>query len=64
MSLFLLLIKPGFRVYEPFRASDPAGNKVSVSCLNWDMRTALHVAVSNGHGTIVEKLPGRIGPFA
>ncbi|CAE7573135.1 SKOR, partial [Symbiodinium sp. CCMP2456] len=31
-------------------------NKVSVSCVNWDMRTALHVAVSHGHGTIVEKL--------
>ncbi|CAE7736847.1 GORK [Symbiodinium microadriaticum] len=31
-------------------------NKVNVSCVNWDMRTALHVAVSNGHGTIVEKL--------
>ncbi|CAE7262902.1 Cebpz [Symbiodinium natans] len=33
-------------------------NKVSVSCVNWDMRTALHVAVSNGHVSIVEKSPG------
>ncbi|CAE7532455.1 SKOR, partial [Symbiodinium pilosum] len=31
-------------------------NKVSVSCVNWDQRTALHVAVSNGHVSIVEKL--------
>ena len=35
-----------------------AGNKVSVSCVNWDMRTALHVAVSSGHVSIVEKQPG------
>eukprot|EP00438_Fugacium_kawagutii_P013838 Skav219979 [mRNA] locus=scaffold137:22518:24019:- [translate_table: standard] len=31
-------------------------NKVHVNCTNWDSRTALHVAVSAGHLSVVEKL--------